>query len=263
MAAPQNPMFGLGDEDDEVPSGALVDDGLGTAAPRPTHLRSLPSDGFDLSDLPTPDGSRHAGRYALIAKRALDLVIAAVVLVVTLPVLVVAAVAVRLSMGGPVLFRQVRLGRHGEPFEVLKFRTMKPDRRRREEGGPPEGSPERRRTHKSADHPLLTPVGRVLRTYSVDELPQLINVLRGDMSIVGPRPELPSVVAGYDDWQYGRLLVRPGLTGLWQITARGDGGPMHERTDLDIDYVRTMGLRTDVRIMAATPRAMLGAHKGY
>ena len=196
-------------------------------------------------------------------KRGLDVALASVGLVVTLPVLAVAALLVRVTMGGPVFFRQVRLGRHGEPFEVLKFRTMKPDRRNADAGLPPQGAPERRRTHKSANHPLLTPVGRFLRTYSIDELPQLLNVVRGDMSIVGPRPELPSVVAGYDDWQYGRLLVRPGLTGLWQITARGDGGHMHERTDLDIEYVCQMTLSTDVRIIAATPRAMLGSHKGY
>lgn len=259
MAAPQNPMYGLGDGDEMT---SELDPGhQESAGARPTHLHSLPA--VDRSRLTVPDGSRHGRRYARSLKRGLDVLVATVGLVVTLPVLAVAAVAVRATMGGPVLFRQVRLGRDGVPFEVLKFRTMKPDRRRSRAAQPPADGTERRRTHKSVDHPLLTPVGRVLRTYSVDELPQLINVLRGDMSIVGPRPELPSVVAGYEPWQYGRLLVRPGLTGLWQVTARGDGGAMHERTDLDIEYVCQMSLRTDLRIIAATPRAMLGAHKGY
>jgi lipopolysaccharide/colanic/teichoic acid biosynthesis glycosyltransferase len=105
-------------------------------------------------------------------------------------------------------------------------------------------------------------VGRFLRKYSIDELPQIFNVLRGDMTVVGPRPELDIVVERYRPWEFGRLLVRPGLTGLWQITARGDGGLMHERVDLDIDYLATMSLRTDLSIIARTPGAMLGDHKG-
>jgi lipopolysaccharide/colanic/teichoic acid biosynthesis glycosyltransferase len=217
----------------------------------------------DADGIEVPDGSRHRRLYARALKRGVDLVLASAALVVALPVLAVGAVAVRLTMGGPVLFRQVRLGRDGAPFEVLKFRTMRPDRRRLEAVRVDYRGVERRRTHKTASHPLLTPVGRFLRKWSIDEFPQLFNVLKGEMSLVGPRPELPSVVAGYEPWQYGRLLVRPGLTGLWQISARGDGDPMHARTDLDIEYLRTMSLREDLRIIVATPAAMLGPHKGY
>jgi lipopolysaccharide/colanic/teichoic acid biosynthesis glycosyltransferase len=208
-----------------------------------------------------PDGSRHDGLYARRGKRIFDLAVGGVALVLALPILALAALAVRATMGGPVLFRQVRLGRDGRPFEVLKFRTMKPDRR----GGvvPEEwDGVDRRRTHKSREHPLLTPVGRFMRRYSIDELPQVLNVLRGEMSIVGPRPELPSVAAGYEPWQRARMLVRPGLTGLWQINARGTA-PMHEAVEHDIDYLRQIGLVTDLRIIVSTPAAMFGEHTGY
>jgi lipopolysaccharide/colanic/teichoic acid biosynthesis glycosyltransferase len=209
-----------------------------------------------------PDGSRHDRAYSRWGKRALDLVIAGVALVLALPILALAAVAVRLTMGGPVLFRQVRLGRDGVPFEVFKFRTMKPDRRGALVAVDDWDGVDRRRTHKSREHPLLTPVGSFMRRYSIDELPQVLNVLRGEMSIVGPRPELPSVAATYEPWQDARMLVRPGLTGLWQINARGTG-PMHEAVEYDIEYLQQMGLLCDLRIVLATPKAMFGDHKGY
>jgi len=209
-----------------------------------------------------PDGSRHDRAYGRWGKRALDLVIAGLAVVVALPILGLAALAVRLTMGSPVLFRQVRLGRDGVPFEVLKFRTMKPDRRGTLVVVDDWDGVDRRRTHKTREHPLLTPVGTFMRRYSIDELPQILNVLRGEMSIVGPRPELPSVAAGYEPWQDARMLVRPGLTGLWQINARGTG-PMHEGVGYDIDYLQQMGLLCDLRIVLATPKAMFGDHKGY
>ncbi len=209
-----------------------------------------------------PDGSRHDGPYSRWGKRALDLVIAGAALVLASPILALAAVAVRLTMGGPVLFRQVRLGRDGVPFEVFKFRTMKPDRRGALVAVDDWDGVDRRRTHKTREHPLLTPVGSFMRRYSIDELPQVLNVLRGEMSIVGPRPELPSVAASYEPWQDARMLVRPGLTGLWQINARGTG-PMHEGIEYDIEYLQQMGLVCDLRIVLATPKAMFGDHKGY
>ncbi len=208
-----------------------------------------------------PPMSRHDSFYARYGKRAFDLVLASAALVVALPVLGLAAIAVRLTMGSPVLFRQERIGLDGRPITVFKLRTMKPDRRGRRSNQ--FDGDDRRRTHKTAEHPLLTPVGRFLRKYSIDELPQIFNVLNGDMGIVGPRPELASVVENYEPWEYARMLVRPGLTGLWQITARGDGGLMHERVDLDVAYLTQMSLLTDLRIIARTPGAMLGDHKGY
>ena len=216
---------------------------------------------FILPDGIAPPGSRHDTLYARYGKRVVDLALCSVALVFALPVLGLAAVALRLTMGGPVIFRQERIGLDGRPITVFKLRTMKPDRRRGRVRGRYDG-PERRRTHKTAHHPLLTPVGRFLRKYSIDELPQIFNVLKGDMTIVGPRPELALVVERYEPWQFARLLVRPGLTGFWQITARGDGELMHERVDLDVAYLSCISLREDLRIIARTPGAMLGDHKG-
>jgi lipopolysaccharide/colanic/teichoic acid biosynthesis glycosyltransferase len=229
-------------------------------SPRASGPTTLSEDANPRLDLiVAPPGSRNRTLYARYGKRVLDLTIASIGLVVLSPMLLAAAISVRLTMGRPVLFRQVRLGRDGVPMEVLKFRTMKPDRR----SGPGRWDGEdRRRTHKTKSHPLLTSVGRFLRKWSIDESPQIFNVLRGDMSIVGPRPELPAVVAQYEPWQYARMVVRPGLTGLWQINARGEG-LMHERTDLDVEYLSQISLLTDLKIILATPKAMLGDHKGF
>jgi lipopolysaccharide/colanic/teichoic acid biosynthesis glycosyltransferase len=214
----------------------------------------------DLEPIVPPDGSRHATFYAVRVKRLFDVVVALFALVLIAPILLLVSAAVALAMGRPILFRQKRLGLNGEVIEVLKFRTMKPDRRQAEADG--YGEVDRRKTHKTAAHPLLTPIGRFLRVWSLDELPQLLNVVRGDMSIVGPRPELVSLAATYESWQNARVLVRPGLTGLWQITARGDG-PMHDRTDLDVDYLCEVSLVRDLTIIVRTPAAMFGDHKGF
>ena len=195
--------------------------------------------------------------YITIAKPAFDRVAAALGLAVAaIPMAAVGAVVVA-TMGRPIFFRQRRIGRDGVPFEVLKFRTMKHDRR----GEPLDVIHDRRRTHKSHRDPRHTGVGRFLRRYSLDELPQLINVLRGEMSIIGPRPELESVVATYRPGLDQRHQVKPGLTGLWQISARGNG-PMHENGKWDLDYVERVSLRTDVGILLKTPAAMLGDNAG-
>ncbi len=176
--------------------------------------------------------------------------------VAAVPIAVV-AVVIFTTMGGPVLFRQRRVGRDGRPFDVLKFRTMQPCRR--EHTLPV--IHDRRRTHKSDADPRHTNLGRLLRKYSLDELPQLINVVRGEMSIVGPRPELEAVVERYPTGLDQRHYVKPGLTGLWQISARGDG-PMHEHGDWDLEYVQRVSLLTDLSIIARTPSAMFGEHSG-
>jgi lipopolysaccharide/colanic/teichoic acid biosynthesis glycosyltransferase len=102
-----------------------------------------------------------------------------------------------------------------------------------------------------------------LRRWSLDELPQLWNVLRGEMSLVGPRPELPSIVAGFAPWQHERHAVKPGMTGFWQVYARGDGSVMHQRTDLDVDYVRQVSLWTDIKVLLLTLPAIVGLRRGF
>jgi len=172
-------------------------------------------------------------------KRALDLCCTMVALPLVLPVMVLLAVAIRFDSPGPVLFRQQRLGWHGRPFTLYKFRTMY------------------REALPYALHPLqqddtrVTRVGRFLRRTNLDELPQLFNVLRNDMSLVGPRPEMPYIVAGYTARERLRLLAKPGLTGLWQISPHR-GAPIHEHLEHDLAYLEGMGLRLDVLLMLRT-----------
>jgi lipopolysaccharide/colanic/teichoic acid biosynthesis glycosyltransferase len=129
---------------------------------------------------------------------------------------------------------------------------MIPDRR---SGGGTYIGPERRQTHKSPEDPRVTPIGRLLRAVRFDELPQLWNVIKGDMSLVGPRPELPEIVANYEPWQHRRHSVKPGLTGLWQVSHH-NGKPMHECTDVDLEYIVQIGIASDISILLKTPAAM-------
>lgn len=198
---------------------------------------------------------RRPTRYERFVKPVVDRLIGVLLLVVAVPALLIIALAVWLTLGAPIFIRQERVGRGGRSFDMLKFRTMRPDRRRGPD--PAYSGPERRITHKSPLDPRHTPLGRKLRQNSLDELPQLINIVRGDMSLVGPRPELTSVAASYQDWQHLRHIVRPGLTGLWQITERANGTVMHEHTELDLDYVQRLSASTDLRILLSTPRALL------
>ena len=210
------------------------------------------------ADVPAP--APLPSPYARWVKPAIDGVAALALLVVLLPVLAAVALAVRLGVGRPVIFRQERIGLGGRRFTVFKFRTMLDE--------PPAGAVVRRCEgcrsicHKCPNDPCHTRVGRVLRRFSLDELPQLVNVLRGEMSLVGPRPELPDIVAGYDAWQHRRHAVRPGLTGLWQVTQRSSQVPMHEATGPDIEYVERISLRTDLAILARTLPSVLGRHHG-
>jgi len=196
--------------------------------------------------------------YTRIIKPVCDRAVALVALVLlAVPMLLVGA-AVYMSMGRPLLFRQRRIGLNGKVFYVLKFRTMRQDRRDTEQ----EVSEDQRLTHKTDKDPRHTPVGQFMRRCSLDELPQLFNILRGEMSLVGPRPELESVVAKhYPPGLEQRHLVRPGLTGLWQISARGEGH-MHENGEWDLDYVETISPITDLRIIFKTPFVMFGRNAG-
>jgi lipopolysaccharide/colanic/teichoic acid biosynthesis glycosyltransferase len=223
------------------------------AVPRATTKRERRSTAL----VAVPD-ARNVTRYERFAKPVLDKALALALLVLLAPLLAVVAIAVAVSLGIPILLVQQRVGRDGAVFGLHKFRTMAPDRRN---GVDAYAGVDRRLTHKHPDDPRLTRVGRVLRKWSLDELPQLWDVLTGKLSIVGPRPELVGIVDEYEPWQHERHAVKPGLTGLWQVTARGDG-EMHERTDIDIEYLQHVTLRNDVKIMLRTIPAVL-AHKGY
>jgi lipopolysaccharide/colanic/teichoic acid biosynthesis glycosyltransferase len=218
--------------------------------------------GYDVSVTTDVDGSQvdeiqvRPSFYRSMGKAVLDRTIALVALIVLAPIVLLVALLVRLTLGKGVLYRQVRVGQAGKHFTVVKFRTMHEDRRQRS----PENhdGPDRRLTHKTTEDPRHTPLGRVLRRFSLDELPQLWNVLRGEMSVVGPRPELPLVVDRYHQWQHLRHLVKPGITGLWQVSERGDLA-MHECVETDIEYVRRVSLLTDITIIARTiPAAVRG-----
>jgi lipopolysaccharide/colanic/teichoic acid biosynthesis glycosyltransferase len=205
---------------------------------------------------PTPRGA-----YVRFVKPAIDAFVATLLVAVFLPLMLMIALTLRATLGSPVLFRQPRVGRGGRTFTVLKFRTMAPDRRTGDSGMRYVGV-DRRVTHKSRHDPRLHPFGRFLRKWSLDELPQLLNVMRGDMSLVGPRPELVDIVARYHPWQHRRHEVKPGMTGLWQVSARGDG-MMHEHVDIDLEYVDAVSLRTDTSILLRTIPAALGRAPGY
>ena len=197
--------------------------------------------------------ARRQGAYVRIWKPCLDRVLSVFLIIIAVPMMALIALLVRASLGPNVIFRQQRIGIHGGSFDVFKFRTMLPDRR---QANVPISFPDRRCTHKSGADPRHTAVGRFLRRWSLDELPQLFNVVRGQMSLVGPRPELSSVVARYQPWQHERHEVKPGLAGLWQVKARGSG-PMELCTDLDIEYARSACFALDVRILMATAIALL------
>jgi lipopolysaccharide/colanic/teichoic acid biosynthesis glycosyltransferase len=189
-----------------------------------------------------------AGIYARYFKRPIDVVLTLMLAIVALPLGLILALLVRIRLGPGVLYRQQRIGRDQRPFTMMKFRTMAPDRR---------GTTmifvgaDRRVCHKRDDDPRHTPFGRWLRSTSLDELPQLWNVLKGDMSLVGPRPELPQIVDRYEPWQRERHRVRPGLTGFWQISERA-GGLAYEAVHIDIDYLRRLSFRTDVGVLVRT-----------
>lgn len=196
--------------------------------------------------------------YTQRIKPIVDMIGALVLLVVASPLILISMAMVAISLGSPVVYKQERVGLGGRRFQLYKLRTMIPDRRT-ERGG--YVGPERRQTHKSHDDPRVPPVGQLLRAVRFDELPQLWNVVKGDMSLVGPRPELPEIVAGYDEWQHQRHEVKPGVTGLWQVSHQ-NGKPMHECTEIDLEYVASVSFKTDLSILLRTPAAMFH-RRGY
>lgn len=190
------------------------------------------------------------------AKRTLDIVVAGALLVALLPLLMVIALRIRGDSPGPVLFRQRRIGKNGEGFWILKFRTMVADAEALQQSLMTASTD--RDWLKLGDDPRITHFGRVLRRTSLDELPQLINVLRGEMSLVGPRPLIPAETARIPAHLKVRDLVRPGLTGLWQVSGRTDLS-FREMLELDAKYVRDWRLVTDLALLSHTlPAVFLG-----
>jgi lipopolysaccharide/colanic/teichoic acid biosynthesis glycosyltransferase len=183
--------------------------------------------------------------------RALDVLISATLLVLTSPLLALAALAIRLESRGPVFYRQLRVGRDGEPFELWKLRTMV-------RGAESMGAG----LYVLEGDPRITRTGRLLRRFSLDELPNLINVLKGDMAIVGPRPTVQEQVDRYTDRQRRRLEVKPGITGWAQINGRASL-PWPERIELDVWYVENRSLRLDLRILLKTARMLATGHGLY
>jgi exopolysaccharide biosynthesis polyprenyl glycosylphosphotransferase len=216
------------------------------------RLAELPVLDFRFSDPP---------RSTMAMKRALDVVVSGTLLALLSPLLAAIAVGILLGSGRPVFFRQRRAGMEGEPFTMLKFRTMVVDAEQRL-GELVDLAKLEQPAFKIPDDPRVTRFGRLLRRFSLDELPQLINVLRGDMSLVGPRPEEESVVALYDERQRGRLAIKPGLTGPMQVYGRSDL-TFEERLAMERDYLDNLSLAGDLAILLRTPRAVIrgeGAH---
>jgi exopolysaccharide biosynthesis polyprenyl glycosylphosphotransferase len=236
---------------DLVVSPGVVD----VAGPR---LTIQPVSGLPLIHVEKP---QYRGAQRL-QKRAFDLLLSLVVLTGALPVMLLAAVAIKLTSRGPVFYRSERIGIDGEPFELIKFRTMV--------DGADAGLGELRALNdsdggvlfKMRKDPRVTKVGRVLRRYSIDELPQFFNVLRRDMSVVGPRPPLRCEVDTYSDQVRRRLLVLPGITGLWQVSGRSDLS-WEDSVRLDLSYVENWSIANDLLIAAKTVGAVLAAKGAY
>jgi exopolysaccharide biosynthesis polyprenyl glycosylphosphotransferase len=195
------------------------------------------------------------------AKRIFDVIVALVAIALASPIIIVTALLVKLTSRGPVLFKQVRVGAGGRYFWCYKFRSMCVDAEQKKEqlmhlnevSGP---------VFKIKNDPRVTPIGSFIRKYSIDELPQFFNVLQGDMSIVGPRPPIPSEVDKYTPHERGRLAVKPGLTCLWQVNGRSNVS-FERWVQLDLDYIDTMSLKNDFKILWQTIPAVLrgsGAH---
>jgi exopolysaccharide biosynthesis polyprenyl glycosylphosphotransferase len=196
-----------------------------------------------------------------VVKRIFDLVIATATLLLLWPVMLIIAIAIKLDSPGPAILKQERVGENGRIFTVYKFRSMVQDAdkmlndviQRTDDGAI---------IHKRPDDPRITRVGRFIRRTSLDELPQLFNVVKGDMSMVGPRPELPFIVENYESWQHKRFAVQPGITGWWQINGRSDK-PMHMHTEDDLYYISHYSPLLDLQILFKTVGVVLRGKGAY
>jgi exopolysaccharide biosynthesis polyprenyl glycosylphosphotransferase len=194
-------------------------------------------------------------------KRVFDLLFGIIALILALPLMALSALMVYLEDGAPIVFRQKRVGRNEHLFEMYKFRTMVKNAEQLQD------QLEKRDVHgnlihKTKDDPRVTRVGRILRRFSLDELPQLFNVLAGTMSLVGPRPEIPYLVEKYEPWQRQRFAVLPGMTGWWQITGRSDK-PMHLHIEDDLYYIQNHSIWLDLQIILRTIWVVLIGRGAY
>ena len=232
-----------------------------------------PIDSTLYPDLKDREQTNRTGR---VTKRMIDIVGSVTLMILLLPVFLIIAAVVKLTSRGPVLFRQKRIGQHGAPFTFLKFRSMYVGNDSgqhkeyvralitgRAERQPVNGNSNGTGVFKLTNDPRITPVGRFLRRSSLDELPQLINVLRGDMSLVGPRPAVPYEVEAYATWHRRRVLeAKPGITGLWQVYGRCRVG-FEDMVRLDLRYARECSPWLDLKILLQTPRAVIGGEGAY
>jgi len=225
------------------------------AGPR-IHIRPVAGLPFLHVEEPELSGGRR------LLKGAFDRAVACTTLLLLLPMMVGLGLAVRLNTAGPVLFRQARCGRGGRPFTMYKYRSMRVGAEAQLQMLLSENEHAEGLLFKIRRDPRVTAVGRWLRRYSLDELPQLLNVAKGDMSLVGPRPPLPSEVARYDGEVHRRLLVKPGLTGLWQVSGRSDL-TWEESVRLDLEYVENWSLAMDFMILWKTAFAVMRADGAY
>ncbi|MGZ6544640.1 MAG: sugar transferase [Actinomycetota bacterium] len=206
-------------------------------------------------------GLLDAALWQLAVKRGIDIVLSVIALALLSPILLAVALLVKLTSGGPIFYVQERVGRGGGPFMIVKFRSMYQDAHdqrnahahRNMHDGP---------IFKIRDDPRVTPVGRAIRRLSIDELPQLFNVLKGDMSLVGPRPPLPEEFLHYGEREQQRLFVKPGVTCIWQVSGRSDLD-FDTWVDMDLEYIRTWSLRLDVKLLAKTVPAVLTGRGAY
>lgn len=225
---------------------------------------------FNITLYPELDGKPLARRMAMAVKAAIDYIGSGVALLLFSPLFLAVSAAIKLDSEGPVFFRQTRMGMNGKTFELLKFRSMCTDAdcSRHQEYikkyiGEQKNSAVEPGVYKLSNDSRVTRVGRVLRKTSLDELPQLINVFKGEMSIVGPRPPIPYECELYDIWHRRRLLsCKPGITGLWQVTGRSRT-TFDEMVRLDLKYISEWSLWLDLKILLKTPRAVLGGQGAY
>ncbi len=236
-----------------------------TIVPRSFELISWRSRFAEISGLPLIDAMPpHLSRWDRLIKRAFDIVVSLIAIAITSPIMVIVAILVATTSPGGVLFRQDRLGRGGQPFRIYKFRSMTAAPTNQTETVADVGDhvPLHERRGKAAEAHRVTAVGRVIRKTSIDELPQLFNVLQGTMSIVGPRPFIPSESEALEGWQARRYEVRPGITGLWQVSGRNELSA-GDLVELDYLYVESWSMLWDFKIILETPRTMLRGVGAY